>query len=106
MHRQQPPPSVAELAPDVAISPPLEAVIERALTKDRDERFATAESFRQALGDTPEAAGGADAGPESESAGKTSAGGEAAPRRRMGRASPLILLGVAAAAAVLWALVF
>jgi eukaryotic-like serine/threonine-protein kinase len=54
MHRQQPPPSVAQVAPELAISEALEAAIQRALAKDRDQRFASAAEFLQALEATPE----------------------------------------------------
>jgi tRNA A-37 threonylcarbamoyl transferase component Bud32 len=43
------PPRFAETAPDARISPALEAVVLRALEKDRSKRFATAAEFREAI---------------------------------------------------------
>jgi tRNA A-37 threonylcarbamoyl transferase component Bud32/cytochrome c-type biogenesis protein CcmH/NrfG len=44
-----PPPRFADIAADVHIQPALEAVVMRALDKDRDKRFATASEFREAI---------------------------------------------------------
>jgi serine/threonine-protein kinase len=53
-HINTPPPPARQLRPD--LSPALEAVIARALEKDRARRFQTAEEFAAALGAVPEAA--------------------------------------------------
>jgi tRNA A-37 threonylcarbamoyl transferase component Bud32 len=49
MQVTQPPPRLGTLAPDAALPPGLEAVVMRALEKDRARRFQTAAEFRQAL---------------------------------------------------------
>jgi len=46
---QKEPPSVASRAPDVAVAPDLEAVVQRGFMADRRQRFATATEFRDAL---------------------------------------------------------
>src|SRR5262245_26960793 len=54
MHLHQPPPPPRQAAPRRRISPALERVILRALSKDRDARFEDARAFLQALDATPE----------------------------------------------------
>jgi len=49
------PPSMREVAPLAGIPASIEAVVLRALEKDPDERFATAEIFAEALADTAHA---------------------------------------------------
>ncbi len=48
-HMTEPPPRIAQVAPDRMVSPGFEAVLRRALAKDPAERFPTAEAMRQAL---------------------------------------------------------
>jgi eukaryotic-like serine/threonine-protein kinase len=55
MHRESPPPTLREAAPDVGISKELEAVVARALAKMQEDRFQTAEDFAVALDRVPEA---------------------------------------------------
>jgi hypothetical protein len=57
MHREVPPPPLAQAAPGVEISPQLEQVVMTALAKPRDQRFATAADFLAALERTREARG-------------------------------------------------
>jgi serine/threonine-protein kinase len=49
MHMTQPPPSVAEVAPDVVLPPALEALIARGLAKDPANRPQTAEQYLDEL---------------------------------------------------------
>jgi serine/threonine protein kinase len=49
LHSQQRPKALAEANPRIAAAPELEALIFRALEKDRSRRFATAREFAQAL---------------------------------------------------------
>jgi serine/threonine protein kinase len=46
---ESPPPSLSDLAPDKHFSPALEWVVQRALAKNPDQRFASAEQFTDAL---------------------------------------------------------
>src|SRR5262249_41943425 len=55
MHRDKPPPTLAERAPKAGASPELEAVVARALAKQPDDRFQTAAAFAEALAATPDA---------------------------------------------------
>ena len=48
-HTEAPPPRVADASPTVAVSPGFEAVLRRALEKDRSRRFADADEMRLAL---------------------------------------------------------
>lgn len=48
-HVTEKPPPIAELNPDVKVPPQLEAIVMKALEKSRDNRFATAADFAQAL---------------------------------------------------------
>jgi hypothetical protein len=57
MHREVPPPPLAQAAPGVEISPQLEQVVMTALAKAREQRFATAADFLAALERTREARG-------------------------------------------------
>jgi eukaryotic-like serine/threonine-protein kinase len=54
MHRHQPPPTVKQVAPELEISEALEAALQRALAKDRNQRFSSAAEFLQAIEATPE----------------------------------------------------
>jgi eukaryotic-like serine/threonine-protein kinase len=56
MHREAPPPTLRDAAPDAGFSPAIEAVVARALAKAREARFASAADFASALDATPEAA--------------------------------------------------
>ncbi len=49
MHVYEPVPAMASLAPHVAIDPAVEAIVRRALAKDRDERFSSANEMARAL---------------------------------------------------------
>lgn len=49
MHSQTRPRSLSEVNPKAVVSPELEAIVFRALEKDRNRRFATAREFGQAL---------------------------------------------------------
>lgn len=57
MHREVPVPRLAQAAPGVGFSPKLEAVVQRALAKAPEDRFATMEELAYALDDTPEGQG-------------------------------------------------
>src|SRR5688572_12548801 len=48
-HRHQPPPHLAAVAPDIAVPPGLDRVIQRALAKDPDDRYRTAVDMANAL---------------------------------------------------------
>jgi serine/threonine-protein kinase len=54
MHLASPIPSARALKPEMGLSPELEAVIVRAMQKQPDERFASAQDFDDALADIPE----------------------------------------------------
>ncbi|MEM9459422.1 MAG: serine/threonine-protein kinase [Myxococcota bacterium] len=49
MHVKDPPPPMAEVAPRRPVDPTVEAIIVRALAKDRDERFSSANELAKAL---------------------------------------------------------
>ncbi len=54
MHVKDPPPPMAEVAPDLPVAASVEAIVRRALAKDRDERFSSANELAKAvLRDTP-----------------------------------------------------
>jgi serine/threonine protein kinase len=54
MHVYEPVPAMANMAPHVTVDPMVEAVVRRALAKDRDERFSSANELARALlRDTP-----------------------------------------------------
>ncbi|HLU67020.1 MAG TPA: serine/threonine-protein kinase [Kofleriaceae bacterium] len=55
LHREATPPPLSTWAPDLRLSSELEAVVQRALAKDREARFPSAAAFLQALEATPEA---------------------------------------------------
>jgi serine/threonine-protein kinase len=55
-HAEEPVPPLRKVNPAAVLSPELEAVIERALAKRVDERFASMEELHRALGRAPEAA--------------------------------------------------
>jgi serine/threonine-protein kinase len=58
MHRETPPPSLASSAPAGAVfSTALEDLVQRALAKDPDDRFASMDELALALAQTPEAKG-------------------------------------------------
>ncbi|HTM20041.1 MAG TPA: serine/threonine-protein kinase, partial [Kofleriaceae bacterium] len=59
MHLEQPPPTLAEAAPDRRFSRELQAVIDGALAKDPDRRWQTAVAFSEKLAATPEGQTGA-----------------------------------------------
>ncbi|MGA9521505.1 MAG: serine/threonine-protein kinase, partial [Myxococcaceae bacterium] len=48
-HMSAPPPKFAQVAPDRLISPAFEAVIRKALSKKREDRYASADQMREAL---------------------------------------------------------
>ncbi len=48
-HITTPPPTLAELRPDLTFSSELEAVVQKALAKEREDRFQSAEEFSEAL---------------------------------------------------------
>jgi eukaryotic-like serine/threonine-protein kinase len=111
MHREKPPPTLASVAPEVAISAALEAAIDRALVKDRDERFPTAEAFSEALATTPEARGevvaSRAAAPEPMPAEPAPMPAEPASQARTPKLGiPLFALVALLAAAALWAVLF
>ncbi|MCA9655739.1 MAG: serine/threonine protein kinase [Myxococcales bacterium] len=55
MHVKEPPPAMADVAPGLPIHPGVEAIIRRALAKDRDERYSSAYEMAKAiLRETPE----------------------------------------------------
>jgi serine/threonine protein kinase len=54
MHLNSPIPSARALRPEIGISPELEAAMVKALQKQPEERFGSAEAFDQALEQTPE----------------------------------------------------
>jgi len=54
MHRETPPPSIRALAPTVSISPALEAVVLKALSKRQEDRPQSAAEMAAALDATPE----------------------------------------------------
>jgi serine/threonine protein kinase len=56
MHRQAPPPRLAEKAPDARFSDELESVVLQAMAKDPAHRFSSAAAFATALEHMPEAA--------------------------------------------------
>jgi serine/threonine-protein kinase len=56
MHRETPPPRLAEKAPDLRFSDELEAAVRQAMAKDPGHRFASAAAFATALEHVPEAA--------------------------------------------------
>jgi eukaryotic-like serine/threonine-protein kinase len=109
MHRERPPPKLAEAAPEVAISDELEAAIDRALIKDRDERFQTAEAFSAALAATPEARGEVVAPRPVARAPQPPPQAEAAapaPDRKLKLGPPLVALAALVAGVALWAMLF
>jgi serine/threonine-protein kinase len=55
MHRSEPPPRLGAADPDVQWSQEIEAVVERALQKTREDRFQSADDFARALTAVPEA---------------------------------------------------
>jgi serine/threonine-protein kinase len=59
MHREVAPPPLSHATPDLRFSPELEAVVQKALAKDRLARWDTAAEFLAELEATPEARGGA-----------------------------------------------
>jgi serine/threonine-protein kinase len=55
MHLEQPPPHLAELAPEAGFSTEIDGVLYRAMVKSPGERYQTAIEFASALENTPEA---------------------------------------------------
>jgi eukaryotic-like serine/threonine-protein kinase len=49
LHVYEAVPAMAAMAPDVAVDPGVEAIVRRALSKDRDERFSSANELARAL---------------------------------------------------------
>ncbi|MCA9712240.1 MAG: serine/threonine protein kinase, partial [Myxococcales bacterium] len=49
MHVKDPPPAMIDVAPDRPVDPSVEAIIRRALAKDRDERYSSANELAKAL---------------------------------------------------------
>jgi serine/threonine-protein kinase len=56
MHRERPPPRLAQVAPDVPFSEEIEAALMQSLAKDPAHRFSSAAAFATALDHVPEAA--------------------------------------------------
>jgi eukaryotic-like serine/threonine-protein kinase len=56
MHRMEPPPRLAQVAPEASFSAALQAVVDRALAKEAGYRYQSAAEFAAALDTTPEAA--------------------------------------------------
>jgi serine/threonine-protein kinase len=56
MHREAPPPRLADVAPDAGLSDEIEGAVLQALAKDPSHRFASAAAFATALDHVPEAA--------------------------------------------------
>ena len=56
MHREVPPPRLADVAADTALSDELDGALQQALAKDASHRFASAAAFATALDHVPEAA--------------------------------------------------
>ena len=54
MHLEKPPSRIKDVAPDIAVSPALEAAVARALAKPAELRFQSAAEFAAALDATPE----------------------------------------------------
>jgi hypothetical protein len=50
-HVHDPPPTFAEKAPDLVIDAEIEAITRKALEKERDDRFPTADAFKEVLDD-------------------------------------------------------
>jgi serine/threonine-protein kinase len=56
MHREVPPPRLADVAADTPLSDEIEGALQQALAKDASNRFASAAAFATALDHVPEAA--------------------------------------------------
>ena len=99
-HVATPPPSLAELRPD--LSPQLTAVVERAISKDPRERFQTAKAFGEELQLIAASAVAGQATPPDAHAGAAASGTRPAAPEPAGRGSRsgALLLGSAAVAAV------
>jgi hypothetical protein len=63
MHRETPPPRLADLAPDAGLSDEIESAVLQALSKAPSHRFASAAAFATALDHVPEAAARAGSAP-------------------------------------------
>ena len=99
-HVATPPPSLAELRPD--LSPQLTAAVERAISKDPRERFQTAKAFGEELQLIAASAVAGQATPPDAHAGAAASGTRPAAPEPAGRGSRsgALLLGSAAVAAV------
>ena len=99
-HVATPPPSLAELRPD--LSPQLTAVVERAISKDPRERFQTAKAFGEELQLIAASAVAGQATPPDAHAGAAASGTRPAAPEPAGRGSRsgALLLGSAAVAVV------
>ncbi len=86
MHRQVPPPRLRAVAPAAGYSRELEAVLDKALAKLPEDRFASAAELAAALEATPEARGNVVPAPipAAQVPGKTTIDTLSAVRRRMG----------------------
>jgi eukaryotic-like serine/threonine-protein kinase len=107
MHREQPPPRLADACPDMAFSDQLEDVVSQALAKAPAQRFQDAAAFAASLAQVPEAQGQvAPPSPRGRSVPgapeRTSSAHPAATRRSYGRW--LALSMVAAGGLLAWSL--
>ncbi len=86
MHRESPPPRLRQVAPAAGYSAALEAVVDKALSKLPEDRFASAAEFAAALEATPESRGVAApaAPPVARAPAKTTLDTVSAVRRRLG----------------------
>jgi serine/threonine-protein kinase len=100
MHREEPPPRLADVAPALHPSEQLERVISRALAKRPADRFASAIDFAAALDSVPEAKRSDRFALTDEAGDHTAPVAPAGHRRTLAGAAALAL--VAAAAAWLW----
>jgi len=82
MHREQAPPLLRAAAPDAHLTPELEAVVSKALSKFADDRFQSAAAFVAAIDATPEGRVGA------RPAAATTASATPAPSAARARSAP------------------
>jgi hypothetical protein len=90
MHRETPAPRLRTAMPEAGYSPALEAVIDRALAKLPQQRFASATEFAAALAATPEGQGRAHpaSARKASAPAKTTVDTVSAVRRRLGAEAP------------------